>query len=59
MIQQTRGCYECPLLQYQGGGCYNCKHPNSKVGIIYNEKISAVHEKCPLKVVDLILTVKK
>lgn len=59
MIHFVDSCKSCPLLEYQGGGSYKCSHPKSTVyEYIYNDRISEVHQDCPLKVVDLILTVR-
>ena len=58
-IYQITNCKSCPLVEYQGGGCYFCRHPSKSVGLIYNENVYTLHENCYLKVVDLILTVKK
>jgi len=59
MIHQIKNCSDCALLEWAGGGCYICRHPIKSAGLIYNENIGNLPENCPLKAVDLILTVKK
>jgi len=60
MIHYVNSCEFCPFLDYQGGGCSKCKHPKSNIGFIYDENIKeTIHSDCPLKTVDLILTIRE
>ena len=61
MTHQITNCRDCPLLEYDGEGHGTCQHPNStlKIEHFYVFPDDKIHESCPLKVIDLILTVKK
>lgn len=61
MINQIENCQSCPLLEYDGEGYGTCQHPNSTLKTEHFNVFpdNKIHEKCPLKVVDLILTVRK
>jgi len=60
MIHQITNCQTCPLFANSNEGDM-CKHKNGFGLTMLYEKFpkDKIHEDCPLKVVDLILTVKK
>lgn len=61
MIHQITNCRNCPLYHYDFEGYAECNHPDNIEGLIDCKFFpdNEVKEGCPLKAVDLILTVKK
>lgn len=60
MIHQIENCQKCPLFLSNNEGDI-CNHTEGlKLTMLY-EKFpkDTIHKDCPLKVVDLILTVRK
>ena len=60
MIQQINSCLLCPLFSMSNEGDI-CRHKEGFGLTMLYEKFlkDKIHENCPLKVIDLILTVKK
>lgn len=60
MIHYVNNCQSCPFLEYKGGGVSICKHPAQGVKqVIANEEEKNIHQDCPLKKIDLILTIRE
>lgn len=57
MVVQIENCQSCPLACMDRDGYSICQHPTIKEEMICPK--DGIHTDCPLKVVDLILTIKK
>ncbi len=60
MIQTVKNCASCPIMEYSEG-FGKCLHPDSKLETMAFSLFPSdkVHDDCPLKTIDLILTVRE
>lgn len=61
MIHYVNNCKDCPMLEYDGEGYGTCQHPKSRLKDEHYNLFpeDSIHELCPLKTIDLILTIRE
>lgn len=62
MIHNVNNCHDCPLCNSDNEfGRDGCNHPLSTIQLKDNDELPnrTIHPDCPLKTIDLILTIRE